>query len=822
MTSLVQDIRLGLRMLAKNPGFALVAVLTLALGIGANTALFSVVNGVLLNPLPFPHPEQLVRLHESKPNFAKGSISYPNFRDWQRDNRSFSAMAISRGTAFSLTGVGEPQRVTAQLVSSDFFSLLGVIPVLGRSFAAREDEIGGPPLVMISAGFWKEKLGRAPDVCGKALLLDGTSYTIIGVVPESFQMVLGSFLPSDVYVPIGQWGNPLLTSRFAGLGIHGFARLKPGVTPQQAQADMDALTRHLAALYPEEDRGIGANVTPLRQEMLGRIEPFLLVLMAAVGFVLLIACGNVANLMLARSAGRMREFAVRVALGASRLRLVRQLLVESMLLALAGGALGVILAQWGTQAGLKLIPAGLPRADEIALDGRVLLFTLAISLAAGVLFGLVPALRMSKTGVQETLQEAGRGGSAVRQRAHSVFVVAEMALALVLLCGAGLMLRTLERLWNVDPGFHPQGVLTFGAAFSPSLATASPSAIRATMREFDSRLAAVPGVEGVSLSWGAIPFNGDDEQLFWLEGKPKPATKDEMNWTLSYVVEADYLKIMGIPLQRGRFFTPQDDERAPRVAVVDDVFARKYFGDEDPIGKQINLDDEAALPGPATIVGVVGHVKQWGLDIDDAQPLRAQMYSPYMQLWDKAIALGVPGTSELVRSNLPPQVLFDALRHADAQMSGEQVIYGPQTMEDLIAASVAARRFTMELLAIFAVMALALACVGIYGVMSYLVGQRTREIGIRIALGAQQGVVLRQVIGQGAQMALLGVGLGLVAAFGLTRLLTRFALLFGVSPTDPATFAAVAVLLTFVALAACWVPARRAMRVDPLVALRYE
>ena len=822
MTSLWQDIRYGLRMLAKNPSFTLVAVLTLGLGIGANTALFSVVNGVLLNPLPFPHPEQLVRLHESKPNFARGSISYPNFRDWQRDNRSFSAMAISRGTDFSVTGVGEAQRVTGQFISSDFFPLLGVTPILGRNFAAREDEIGGPPLVMVSAGFWKEKLGGARDVCGKALMLDGTSYTIIGVIPENFHFALGSFQPADVYAPIGQWTNPLLNTRAAGLGIHGLARLKPGVTVEQAQADMDAITRHLAAVYPEANRGIGANVTPLRQEMLGRIEPFLLVLLGAVAFVLLIACGNVANLLLARASSRTREFAVRVALGASRARVVRQLLAESVLLALTGGVLGLLLAQWGTQAGLKLIPVGLPRANEVALDGRVLLFTAALSLAAGILFGLFPALRISKAGVQEALQETGRGGSAVGQRAHGIFVVAEMALALVLLCGAGLMLRTLQRLWSVDPGFQPRGVLAFNAALSPALAQTSPGAIRATLREFDSRLASVPGVEALSLSWGALPFSNDDETLFWLEGQPKPSSMSEMNWTLSYVVEADYLKVMGIPLLRGRFFTPQDDERAPRVTVVDEVFARKYFGNEDPIGKRINLDELAAMPGPATIVGVVGHVKQWGLDTDDSQQLRAQMYTPYMQLWDKAIALAVPGTGVLVRSNLPPQTLFDSLRRASGQMSNEQVIYGPQTMDELISGTLSARRFTMELLAIFALLAVALACVGIYGVMSYLVGRRTREIGIRMALGAQTADVMRAVLGQGAKMTLIGVGLGVLASLALSQLLARYSLLFGVSATDPSTFLAVAVLLTLVAVLACWLPARRATRVDPLVALRYE
>jgi len=822
MTSFWQDVRFGIRMLAKNPGFTLVAILTLGLGIGANTALFSVVNGVLLNPLPFPHPEQLVRLHESKPNFAKGSISYPNFRDWQRDNHSFSAVAISRGSGASLTGVGQAQRVSVQFVSSDFFPLLGVTPSLGRGFLAGEDEIGAAPIIMISAGFWKEKMGGSRDVCGKALMLDGGSYTIVGVVPESFQFSVGSFQPADIYAPIGQWTNPLLNSRASGLGIHGFARLKPGVTWEQAQADMDALTRHLAEVYPEADRGIGANVTPLRQEMLGRIRPFLLVLMGAVGFVLLIACGNVANLMLARSANRTREFAVRVAMGASRGRVIRQLLAESMLLALAGGALGLLFAQWGTQAGLKLIPVGLPRAGEVSLDNRVLLFTAALSLAAGVLFGLFPAFRMWKAGVQETLQESGRGGSGVRQRAQGVFVVCEMALALVLLCGAGLMLRTLQRLWGVNPGFRPNGVLTFSAALSPALAHADPGTIRAALREFDSRLGAVPGVDSISLSWGAVPLSGDDETLFWLEGQPKPTSMSEMSWALSYVVEADYLKLMGIPLRRGRFFTPQDDERAPRVAVVDEVFAAKYFGKEHPIGKHINLDDQAGMPGPATIVGVVGHVKQWGLDTDDSQALRAQLYTPYMQLWDKAIALSVPGTGVLVHSDLPAQTVFDAMRRASSQMSSEQVIYGPETMEEIISSTLAARRFTMELLSVFALLALALASVGVYGVLSYLVGQRTREIGIRMALGAQRSDVLWAVLRQGATMALLGVGLGLLASLGLTQLLARYSLLFGVSATDPSTFAAVAMLLTLVALLACWVPARRAMRVDPLVALRYE
>jgi len=822
MTAVWQDIRYALRTLAKSPGFTVVALATLALAIGANTALFSVVNGVLLNPLPYPHPEELVRLHESKVNFATGSISYLNFRDWQRDNRTFAAMAISRSNSANLTGIGEPERVNIQFVTSDFFSLLGVKASLGRLFAPGEDEIGRAPIALVSEGFWKRKLGGTPDVLGKALTLDGTNATIVGVIPSSFDLTVSSFRPADVYLPLGQWGNPLLNSRTSGLGLHGIGRLKPGVSPEQAQADMDAVTQHLAEVYPDADKGIGAKIIPLRREMLGKIQPFLLVLLSAVSFVLLIACVNVANLMLARSISRTHEFAVRAALGASRGRVLRQVLVESMLLGLAGGGLGLLLASWGTQAALGLLPVTLPRAGEVSVDGRVLLFTLLVSLLAGSLFGLYPALQLSKAGVQDALQAGGRGGIGARNRAHGAFVVAEMAMALVLLCGAGLMIRTLERLWNVNPGFDPHGVMTFGASLPPSMQNASADAVRAAFREFDARLAALPGVKALSLSWGAVPLSGDDERLFWMQGQPKPTSPNDMNWALSYVVEPDYLKVMQVPLLRGRFFTQKDDEHAHNVAVVDDVFARKFFGKEDPIGKSIVFDDISGGLGPAEIVGVVGHVKQWGLDTDDSQKLRAQMYTPYMQLAEKAMVLASPGTSVLVRSDLPPQALFNSLRAASTRMSSEQVLFDMQTMEEIISNTLATRRFAMALLVAFAMVALALASIGIYGVISFLVGQRTREFAIRLALGAQQADVLRSVLGHGVRLALLGATTGLLAAFGLTRLLTQSSMLFGVSATDPATFAAVAALLTLVALLACFLPAIRATRVDPLVALRHE
>jgi len=818
MRTLTQDLKYGLRMLAKNPGFTAVAVLTLALGIGANTAIFSVVNGVLLNPLPYPEPSQLVTLHESKPNFPYGSISYPNFRDWQKENHTFSSIAVASGYGFTLTGAGEPERARAEFVSSDFFPLLGVKPLMGRTFAPGEDEIGAAPIALLSAGFWQRKFGSSRDILGKALILDGRSYTIVGVIPSSFDLLLKSFSPKEVYIPIGQWDHHGLKIREAGLGIHGIGRLKPGVTLQQARADMDGVTRNLAVAYPDADKGISAGILPLREDMVGDIQPFLLVLLGAVGFVLLIACVNVANLLLARSAGRRREFALRVALGASPQRVIRQLLTESILLALAGGALGTVLAAWSTQAALKILPAALPRAPEIGIDAHVLVFTAVASVLAGILFGLAPALKISKPNLQETLKEAGRGTSGAHHRTQGVFVVIEMATALVLLIGAGLMTRTLARLWGVNPGFDPHNVLTFELSLPPAMKKASPDAIRAAYREFDAKLGSTPGVQAVSLSWGAIPMDTEDDEQFWIEGQPKPSNENEMNWALEYTVEPDYLRVMRIPLERGRFFTPQDNERSPAVAVIDDVLARKYFPNQNPIGKRINLHDYDDQP--AEIVGVVGHVKQWGLDSDDTQSLRAQLYHPFMQLPGDALALSPLGMGVLVRSEGAATSLFTSLRHTNELMNKEQVIYSAQTMNEVIAGSLATRQFSMILLGSFALLALVLASVGIYGVLAYLVGQRTHEIGIRLALGASRYDVLRLVVGQGAKMALLGVALGLAAAMGLTRLMSD--MLYGVSATDPLTFTAVAILLILVALVACYIPARRATKVDPMVALRYE
>jgi predicted permease len=813
IADLWQDLHYGARMLLKNLSFSAVVVLTLALGIGANAALFSVVNGVLLNPLPYPQPEQLVTLHQSKQNFATGAIPYPNFRDWQKENQTFSAMAISRGASFSLIGTGEAERVRGRWVSAVFFSVLGVKPVLGRDFVPGEDERGVGPVALISADLWQRKFGAAPDVLGKGLTLDDKSYTIVGVLPANFKLFNGT----DVYVPIGQWDTPALQNRNAALGLHGIGRLKPGVTHAQAQADMDRVMRRLSEAYPDVNRGNGSALVPLKERMIGDIGLILWLLFGAVGFVLLIACVNVSNLLLARSTGRTREFAIRAALGAGQWRLLRQLLTESVLLAVAGGALGLLLAGWGTRAAIGALPTALPRADEIGLDVRVLLFTLAISLLTGVLAGLAPALKNSRWHLSETLKEGGRGAGGGRNRAQGILVAVEMALALVLLIGAGLMIRSLGALWDVDPGFRPDNVLTFGLSFPPSMRTASPEAARANLRELSDKLSSMPGVQAASFSSGASPMQSEDDLFFWLEGQPKPASTSEMNMALVYRVEPGYLTAMGIPLKQGRFFSAQDDERSQSVVVIDEVFARKFFPSADPIGKRINLGDDR---GPLQIIGVIGHVRQWSIDAsDDKQSLQAQLYEPFRQSVGNPSGVSVVVRAEEVTGN-SGAALFDSIRRVVQGQNSQNVIFGPQTMNEAIADTVAAQRFSMILLNAFAAVAILLASVGLYGVISYLVGQRTHEIGIRLALGAQRRDVLRLVVNHGMKMALGGVALGLVAALGLTRLLAK--MLYGVSPTDPATFMVIALLLVAVALLASFVPAWRATKVDPLVALRCE
>ena len=815
MSTLIQDLRYGLRMLRKNPGFTAVAVLTLGLGIGANTVIFSVVNGVLLSPLPYPHPEQLVALYSRTPQFSRASISYPNFLDWVRENRTFSALAAYRADDFNLTGMGEPERLAAEMVSASFFPVLGVRPAIGRWFTPEEDQVGAAPVVLISGGLWERKFGASPDAVGKRVTLNGVGYTIVGVVPPRFWYSGNNFHMTDLYTPIGQWNDPTFRDRRAGMGTNAAGRLRAGVTFEQAKADMEGIGRRLAEQYPEADKETGITLRPLKENVVGDIQPFLLALAAAVGFVLLIACINVANLLLARSTGRTRELAIRTAIGASRGRLAQQLLTESVLLAVAGGGFGLLMASWGLQAALRLVPEALPRAQEVRLNGHVLWFTLAASVLAGILFGLVPALRALDPEVHQTLKEGGRGASAARHRAQRVFVVVEMALALVLLAGAGLMVRSLVSLWRVDPGFDPHNLLTFSLSF-PTPAS-NPDAVRATWRAIHDRLSAIPGVEAAALSLGSQPMASDSELPFWPEGQPKPLSQGDMKVTLFYDVQPDYLKVMRIPLQRGRFLTSDDNEHSRPVTVIDERFAGLYFHGQDPIGKRINFELGAAA---AEIVGVVGHVKQWGLDEDSTSPVQAQCYFPLSQLSEKFIPLVAPSVGVAVRTAGSPLAEVGSIREAMRQIDSQPVMYETQTMEATISDSLAAQRFSMVLMSIFAALALVMASIGIYGVISYFTGQRMQEIGIRMALGAQRVDVLRLVVGQGFRLALAGVGIGIAAGLGLARFLSS--LLFGVKPTDPFTFMLVSLLLAAVALLACYIPARRATKVDPMVALRYE
>jgi predicted permease len=813
MNTLLHDLRYAIRALLKSPGFAATAVLTLALGIGANTALFSVVNGVLLSPLAYPDAGQVTAIYEDAPGFDKAPISYLNFLDWQRQSQTFSSMAIYRNQDYNFTGAEQAEHLSGNMVSADFFRTLGQSPVIGRDFAAADDHPGAAPIVILGGGFWQRRFGSSPSVLGKVITLNGAPHTVVGVIPPAFTF----YGPQrDVYTPIGQWTDVSFRDRSVEVSAHAVGRLKPGVSLAQAKADTDAVARNLAAAYPAADKKLGITLVPMKQDLVGNIQPFLIVLLAAVGFLLLIACANVANLLLARSIGRSREFAIRAALGASQTRVIRQLLTESALLAALGGALGLALAFGGTKAVLTLLPAALPRAADVAIDAHVLLFTLGTSLFAGLLFGLAPALKSSRTDLQEVLKQSGRGSSGARHRLQHVFVAAEVALALVLLVGAGLMLRSLQALWRVDPGFNPGHAITFTLSLAASPKTTS-AETRARLRRFDAIMRSVPGVEAVSVTLGSRPMIHDSSLPFWIDGDAKPATLRDMPQVMFYLVEAGFQPAMGITLERGRFVTAQDDEHSPLVVDIDDAFARTYFPNQNPIGRRINI---ASFDVQAEIVGVVGHIRQWRLDADPKSAVEAQLLYPFMQLPEKMMPLVANAVAVVLRTHGDPAAVMSSVRTVTNAFEPGDVVYAVQTMDDVIANSYAARRLSMMLLGVFAALALILACVGIYGVISYLVGQRTREIGVRIALGAQRAEVMRLVVGQGARMALVGAAIGTVAALGLARLMT--AQLFGVSAHDPLTFAGTAILLMLVAIGACYIPARRAMRVDPIVALRHE
>jgi predicted permease len=812
MLSFWQDVRYGLRVLLKNPGFTAIAVLTLALGIGANTALFSVVNAVLLNPLPFANPGELIAVYAKSPTFGESSIAYPNFLDWQKDNQSFASLCAFRSDDYNMTGAGQPERVHIHMISAEFFTTLGMQPLLGRAFRPEEDKVGAGPVTILSDGLWHRKFGSAQDILGKNITLSGNAYTIIGVAPGH----ITGLSDTDIFVPIGQWNDPTFRDRRISMGMNSIGRLKPGVSIEQASADMTRISENLAVAYPEADKGMGVTLIPLKTDVVGNVKGILLVLLGAVSFVLLIACANVANLLLARSTGRSREFAIRAALGASPARVIRQLLTESVLLGIAGGCIGLVIAKLGVRILVAALAGSLPRSEEIALDGHVLFYTLGLSVLTGIVFGLIPALKTLRPDTHETLKEGGRGSSGARHRTQSVFIVVEMAMAVVLLIGSGLMIRTLSALGNINPGFDPHNVLTFSIS-SSSGAAMSADQLRAMYRETLRQLGSISGVEAVSLMGGSLPMTGDSEIPFWLEGQAKPANDTDMPFALFYLVNSGYHQAMRIPVERGRTFTEQDSEHGPAVALIDDSFARKYFPNQDPIGKHLNLGLFDTQP---EIVGVVGHVEHWGLGSRQNQNLQAQLYLPVWQVPDRFWPLLANGSGYVVRTAANSGDIAGAVRQGAEKVVSSAVLYDVRPMGEIVARSISTQRLTMSLLSIFSALALVLSAVGIYGVISYLTGQRTHEIGVRVALGASRSDVLRMVLGQGLKITLIGVAIGLAAAFGLTRLITT--LIYGVGTTDPLTFGCVALLLSGVALFACYLPARRAMRVDPMVALRYE
>ena len=797
-----QDLRFGARMLRKQRGFTLISVLTLALGIGANTAIFSIVNAVLLRPFPYPAPERLVIVQERFNAGGVASPSYPNFVDWRAQNTAFASIAaVRQNESFNLTGAGEPERLQGQLVSAEFFSTLGIQPLFGRDFLPEEDRPSATPAVILSYGFWQRKFGADLGILRKQLTLNTQTFTIVGITPPDFQYGL----EADVTVPFGIQAQRF-SRRGADPGTDVVARLKPNVSQQQGETDLNLVAARLEQQYPASNKGRRVVLTPLHESFVGNIRRPLLILLGAVGAVLLIACANVANLLLVRASVRQKEMAIRVALGASRATLVRQLLTESVLLATLGAVLGTLLAFWGTSFIAAQLPNGIPRLQEARVDAAVLVFTLAISLLTGLLFGLAPALQASRPNLTEGLKEGERSSSG-RQRLRSALVVGEVALTLTLLVGAGLLIQSFRRVLKVDPGFKAQNLLTMQV----SVNNPDGRQVANFFEQLQQNIRNLPGVTSVAVSNG-IPFGSTNYPPFVIEGRPETENKPS---GLLYHVSPAYFQTMGIALIKGRLFTAEDRLNTPPVVIIDEVLARRYFPNEDPLGKRLKASPDA--PG-IEVVGVVRHAEPNSLDAQGQAP--AQFYLSFNQIPAERLPGYVRRINLLTRTEVEPLSLASAVRGQVAALNKDQAVFNVRTMEQAVAQSVAARRFSMLLLTIFAVAALALASLGIYGLMSYAVAQRTREIGLRMALGARGADALRLMIGHGMKLALVGVALGLVASLALTRTIKN--LLFGVSATDPVTFVAIALLLIAVALLACFVPARRATRVDPMEALRSE
>ncbi|HKQ07297.1 MAG TPA: ABC transporter permease [Blastocatellia bacterium] len=813
MQTIWQDLKYGLRVLLKQPGVTAIAVLSLALGIGANTAIFSIVNAVLLRSLPYPHAEQLMQISQSLPGVENDAAGEPKFLFWREHNQTFAALAIEQpiGSGVNLAGGSEPEYVSGVKVSKEFFDVLGIQPALGRGFTAEEDRPGGERVAVISNGLWRRRFGADAGLIGKTISINSDSFIVVGILPQGFQYQSGfQYLRSaDVFVPLrpSLGGDPDPNYRVIG-------RLRPEVTPRQAQADMQQVAEAFRAVYPAQmQEGEGVAVAPLHEKLTAGVRPLLLILLGAVGIVLLIACANVANLQLVRAAGRQKEMAIRLALGANWRRLMKQLLSEGMLLALAGGGAGLLLAIWGIDALAALIPERLlPRFNDLALDWRVLAFTLFSTVVTGIVFSLAPALQARRLDVSPALKEGGgKGVTGVgRGRLRRGLVVVEVALSLMLLTSAALLIRTFVNLRRVEPGFETRHVLTF--QISPTGSAYNTTAkVGDFYRRALERLGGLPGVEAAAVT-SNLPLSAQFRMPFAIAGQPEHTESVQFR-----LITPEFFRVMQIPLQQGRAFADTDTAGSGNVAIVNQAFARKYLSDTDALGQTLTIGR-----GPRAlshqIIGVVGNVKQFAL-ASDAPPM---MFIPAAQAPDGLTLMmrRFLSCQFVVRAGSDPATLAATVKQAMADIDPALPVSNIRPMQQIVSESIAAERFNMALMGLFAGLGLMLAAIGLYGVMSYAVTQRTHEIGVRMALGARPASVLSMVIRQGVGLALVGVGIGLIGAFALTRLLTS--LLFGVSATDPLTFAVVSLILLGVALGACFVPARRATRVDPMIALRYE
>jgi putative ABC transport system permease protein len=807
MQTLWQDLRYGVRLLTKQPGFALIAIVTLALGIGANTAIFSVVNGILFRPLPYSDAERLYWLTIDRQDLGKGfTVSIADFVSLKEHNQSFEKLALMQGDRLTLTGGTEPQRISAHKVTAEYFAAMGAQPVLGRTFLPDEDQPGKPLVAVVSHNLWQRHLNSDPDPGSRTITLNDKVYTVIGVMPPDFRL----FRSVDVW-PIMQVNPP---KRRAPYGLRLIAKLKPGIEQPQVRAELTTLRDQVERQWanPQEASGPAKwsyEAEPLKEFITGNLRPVLLVLLAAVAFVLLIATANVANLLLARASTREREMAIRAALGASRFRLLRQLLTESVLLAAAGGALGLLVASYGVDLLLKLEPGNLPRMNEVGIDKGVLLFTSGVSLLSGLLFGLAPAMQVSRTHLNESLKEGGRTSTETRgrKRLRALLVVSQTALALVLLAGAGLMVKSFVRLQQVKPGFNPEGLLTAQLSPTPSRYGDDSKKV-AFHRELLDRVRSLPGLQSAATSSDVPPQNVSDVDVFEVAGQPVPP---DQNRPLAerIILSTDYFRAMGIPLLSGRDFERTDDSNAPQVVIVNKTLAERYFPGTDAVGGRIHFGNFEPDTPWITIVGVVGDVKNNGLSVNQAPTI----YQAYEQGPAVPICL-------FVRSSSNPEMLTAGLREVVQAIDKELPVTNIKTGDQLLYDAVGQPRFHTLLIAIFAGLALLLAAVGIYGVISYSVAQRTHEIGVRLAVGARPRDVLVLVLRQGMLLTVTGTAIGIGVAFALTRLLSS--LLFQVSATDPLTFGGVAAILLVVAFLACWIPARRATKVDPMIALRYE